>query len=133
MTDKIQNAPRAGTILYIEDNLANLKLVQVFLKARTQYELLSARDPREGLALAKAQRPELILLDINLPEMDGYEVLLALQADELTRDIPVLALSANAMPKDLTKAKQAGFNEYLTKPVDLLELNKHIDTYISST
>ena len=133
MTTEISSQPSAknGLVLYIEDNPANMKLVQVFLKSRTDYRLLSASDPMEGLALAKSEIPNLILLDINLPEMSGYEVMAELQADASTAGIPVVALSANAMPKDVKKGVEAGFKSYLTKPVDLSLLKEHIERYIS--
>lgn len=121
-------AIRSATILYIEDQAANLLFVQkVLQKKRPQFKLLQAAEPYLGLNLARAQRPDLILLDINLPEIDGYEVLRRLRADPETRNIPVIAISANAMTDDLIKGKAACFADYLTKPVDIPALLAAID------
>jgi PAS domain S-box-containing protein len=119
------DAMRASTrqrrcdVLYIEDNPANLRLVERILALRAGIRLLGASAPGLGLELAAAHRPALILLDINLPEMDGFEVLRRLRANPATREIPVLAISANAMPDDLTRGQAAGFVDYLTKPLDV--------------
>jgi PAS domain S-box-containing protein len=119
------DAMRASTrqrrcdVLYIEDNPANLRLVERILALRADIRLLGASAPGLGLELAAAHRPALILLDINLPEMDGYAVLRRLRANPATREIPVLAISANAMPDDLTRGQAAGFVDYLTKPLDV--------------
>jgi PAS domain S-box-containing protein len=109
------------TVLYIEDNPVNLKLVAKLIEKRTAIRLLSAEEPVRGIELAMEQQPDLILLDINLPEMSGYEVLRHLRDMEQTRDIPVVALSANAMANDLQKGEAAGFNGYLTKPINVKE------------
>jgi signal transduction histidine kinase/ActR/RegA family two-component response regulator len=109
------------TVLYIEDNPVNLKLVTQLISRKTQLHLLTSAEPVHGLHLAEERRPDLILLDINLPEMSGYEVLQRLRAMEATRDIPVVALSANAMEADLSRGKQAGFDGYLTKPINVHE------------
>jgi PAS domain S-box-containing protein len=109
------------TVLYIEDNPVNLKLVAKLIEKRTAIRLLSAEEPVRGIELAMEQQPDLILLDINLPEMSGYEVLRHLRDMEQTRDIPVVALSANAMANDLQRGEAAGFNGYLTKPINVKE------------
>lgn len=109
------------TVLYIEDNPVNLKLVSKLVDKRTELHLLSAEEPVHGIELALEHRPDLILLDINLPGMSGYEVLRHLRAMEATRDIPVVALSANAMADDLQRGAEAGFDGYLTKPIDVKE------------
>ena len=134
MTDELQAMQKkeVGTVLYIEDNPANLKLIQVFLSSRTGYSLLSANDPLTGLELAKTKKPDLILLDINLPEMNGYDVMARLLADDVTCHIPVVALSASAMPRDMERADKVGFKAYLTKPVDLTVLKTTIETHIRS-
>jgi CheY-like chemotaxis protein len=92
--------------------------MEAMLAQQTRLHLISAELPEAGLQLARAQRPDLILLDIQLPGIDGYEVLRRLRADEGTRDIPVIAISANAMPADLERGLAAGFRDYLTKPID---------------
>jgi PAS domain S-box-containing protein len=110
--------PRA-TVLYVEDNPANLALVEQILARHAGVEMLSATTGRAGLELARARQPALILLDIHLPEMDGYEVLARLRADEALRHVPVVALTAQAMPRDVRRALQAGFDEHLAKPIDI--------------
>lgn len=118
------------TILYIEDNPANLRLVEDIINNATPYSLISAPDASLGLKLIKTQKPDLILLDINLPGMDGYQIMALLQADELTKKIPVIVLSANAMKSDIQKSKGVGFQEYLTKPIDVKKLISSIETFI---
>lgn len=109
-------------VVCIEDNPANLRLIGRILSMRDDIRLLTANAPALGLELVRAHRPALILLDINLPDMDGYAVMRCLREDEATRDIPVLAISANAMPADLARGKAAGFADYLTKPIDVHKL-----------
>ena len=121
---------RQWDILCIEDNPANMRLIERILAQRDDIRLLSASAPGLGLELASAHRPALILLDINLPDMDGYGVMQCLRESEVTRDIPVVAISANAMPNDLARGKAAGFLEYLTKPLDVDKLLRVIDDVI---
>ncbi|MEW5892103.1 MAG: response regulator [Pseudomonadota bacterium] len=113
--------PQTGehTVLYVEDNPANLKLMTSLLAKWPTVRLLTAHTGTLGIEMAKSYRPDLILLDINLPELDGYGVLRELKQAPETRDIPVIALTANAMPKDIERGKAAGFLEYLTKPLDV--------------
>ncbi|MCW8908997.1 MAG: response regulator [Gammaproteobacteria bacterium] len=118
-------------ILYIEDNPTNLKLVAQVLGRRSDINLLSAHEPFLGLELAAARKPDLILLDINLPGIDGYQVLKKLNQNEETKDIPVYAISANAMPNDIKKGKDAGFTKYLTKPININELLDAVDAAFS--
>lgn len=118
-------------ILCIEDNPVNLLLVERILSRRKDINFISADEPRAGLELAQAHLPMMILLDINLPEMDGYDVLEILRTIKDTRDIPVIALSANAMPKDLVRGKAAGFTDYLTKPLNVNKLLSVIDDIIA--
>jgi PAS domain S-box-containing protein len=119
--------PGRLALLCIEDNHANLQLVESILALRPEVALLSAMDPAQGLSLAQAHGPALVLLDINLPEMDGYEVLRRLRADARTRDIPVVAVSANAKQDDLLRGHRAGFSDYLTKPLDVARLLALVD------
>ena len=109
-------------ILYIEDNVSNQRLVARLLARHPNLQLDLAADALRGLYLARTNRPHLILMDINLPGMDGYEALEVLKADPNTRSIPVVALSANAMAQDIDKGRSAGFAYYLTKPLNLQQL-----------
>jgi len=108
-----------ATLLYIEDNPVNAKLVSQLVAKRTGARLLSVAEPERGLKLAQQERPDLILLDINLPGMSGFEVLQRLRADGRTRAIPVVAISASAMAADVERGIAAGFDGYLTKPIDI--------------
>ncbi|MDH5325366.1 MAG: transporter substrate-binding domain-containing protein [Gammaproteobacteria bacterium] len=114
------------TILYIEDNPSNVILMQEIFRIQKNIHLLCANTPSQGLELAQAQRPDLILLDINLPEMDGYEVKKRLQSNPGTKDIKVVAVSANAMDKDIAKGAAAGFAAYVTKPIDVDQLYRNV-------
>ncbi len=106
-------------VLYIEDNPSNIKLIAQILGHRPHIHLLTAHTPELGIELAQSRRPELILLDINMPGMDGYQVLEVLKADARLQAIPVVAITANAMPCDIERGRAAGFSEYLTKPIDV--------------
>jgi len=121
---------RLHTVLYLEDNPANLRLMQQLLAPRADIHLVCSMEPLEGLALAHAEHPDLIMLDINLPGMSGYDMLKQLQVHADTCDIPVVAISANAMPKDLARGKAAGFTDYLTKPLEVDRLLRVIDDVI---
>jgi len=124
-------ASRLWSILYIEDNAANMRLMERILRKREGVCLITAERPDRGLELAAAQRPDLILLDINLPEMDGYQVLTRLRAMPETRAIPVVGISANAMTKDLERARAALFDGYLTKPLDIPALLETVDKFLA--
>lgn len=121
---------RQWDVLCIEDNAANLRLLERIFSQRKDIRLSSAMLPGLGLELAQVHQPDLILLDINLPDMDGYEVMECLRTHEASRHIPVIAISANAMPKDLARGKAAGFVDYLTKPLDVDRLMRVIDNTI---
>jgi PAS domain S-box-containing protein len=128
--------PRDGPpqrVLYIEDNEVNRLLMQGMLAQRPALTLDMAALPEEGLAQARAQPPALVLLDIQLPGIDGFEVLKRLRADARTAGIPVIAVSANAMPADRERAAQAGFDAYVTKPVDLGEMLAVVDRYLGGS
>ena len=111
--------PPGGRLLYIEDNEVNLLIVRELMRQRDDLPFLSAPDGGRGLAAARAEQPVLILLDMQLPDMDGHEVLRQLRADPATAGIRCIAVSANAMPEDILRARQAGFDDYWTKPLDL--------------
>ena len=116
-------------VLYVEDNLANLKLIEGIFKYHPGYSLVTATDGMEGLRVARSERPDVILLDIHLPLMDGYQVLAELKFDRATQAIPVIALTADALPDDIRQGLEAGFFRYLTKPIDHQQL---IDTITSA-
>lgn len=118
-------------LLYIEDNPANLSLIEKILSKDDEIELIVAEDGEAGLSLAKSYHPDLILLDINLPKLDGYKVLQYLKEYEGTQDVPVIALSANAMERDIEKGLKAGFNEYLTKPINVKELKEALQRILN--
>jgi len=109
------------TLLYIEDNAANLELVKELIERRTDLKLLTAIEGQLGIQLARTYQPDVILMDINLPGISGYEALKILNMDPLTAHIPVMALSANAVPRDIKKGIEAGFCRYLTKPINVVE------------
>ncbi|MBD8625531.1 MAG: ATP-binding protein [Massilia sp.] len=122
-------APRL--LLYVEDNPANLRLVEEIVAFRRDLRLLSAHDGHLGLQLARAHRPDIILMDLNLPGMSGFEVLRQLGADPETADIPVIALTANAMPRDIERGVAAGFHRYLTKPIDIEKFTEAINSTLA--
>ena len=115
------------TLLYVEDNPANLELVEQLIARRPDLRLLSAPDADLGIEFARAYQPEVILMDINLPGISGIEALKILRADPSTAHIPIIALSANAVPRDIEKALSAGFFNYLTKPIKVDEFMLALD------
>jgi len=119
-------------LLYVEDNPANLSLVEQLIARRPDLRLLTAITATLGLALARAHQPEVILMDINLPDMSGLEALRILSADVVTCHIPVVAISANAMPHDIAKGMQAGFFRYLTKPIKVKEFNDTLNAALEA-
>ncbi|WP_373001145.1 PAS domain-containing protein [Marinobacter sp.] len=118
------------TILYIEDNPANLKLIERIITRQPRYSLVSALNAADGLQLAENYPPDLILVDINLPDMNGYVLLEKLKSIQHLNEKPMLALTANAMREDRQKAASAGFDHYLTKPINIDELINTLDTYL---
>jgi PAS domain S-box-containing protein len=115
------------TLLYVEDNPANLALVELLIERRTDLKLLTAINAHLGIVLARTCQPDLILMDINLPGLSGYGALKVLQSDPATAHIPVMALSANAVPRDIEKGIDAGFFRYLTKPINVVEFMDALD------
>ncbi|MCP8968086.1 ATP-binding protein [Ectobacillus ponti] len=109
-------------ILYIEDTDHNMRLVDRILKGQPDLELIGAKSGWEGLQLIEQQLPDVILTDIHLPDIDGFEILQHMKLDGRTKDIPVIAVSANAMPQDIERGMQMGFYAYLTKPLRVREL-----------
>jgi PAS domain S-box-containing protein len=119
------------TLLYVEDNPANLMLVEQIIGESRQIRMLSAVDGESGIALARAHQPDVILMDINLPGISGAEALAILRKDSETAHIPVIALSANAVPRDIEKGLEAGFFRHITKPIKLNEFTEVLDAAMS--
>lgn len=124
---------RMGTVLYIEDNPVNLKLMEMALSRRKDIRLISAVSAEEGLEVAEREMPDLVLLDINLPGMDGYEGLQAMKARSTLSRIPVVAVTANAMKGDRERGLTAGFVDYVTKPFKVDELFVLLDRWLPAT
>lgn len=115
----VSDGALARTLLYVEDNPANLTLIEQLLARRADLRMLSAADGLLGIEAARAHQPDVILMDINLPGISGLEAMKILRADPLTAHIPIIALSANALPRDIERGLAAGFSDYLTKPIKL--------------
>jgi two-component system cell cycle response regulator DivK len=116
-------------ILVVEDNERNLKLVRdVLLFAG--YEVIAARSAEQGVALAKERPPDLVLMDLQLPTMDGAQALRMLRDDPLTREIPVVAVTAFAMKDDRERALDAGFDSYLEKPISVRALPEQVRSFL---
>ena len=116
-------------ILYIEDNDDNIYVVRNRL-TRAGYDVVVALDGKQGIAMALEERPDLILMDLSLPELDGWEATRVLKATPETRDIPVIALSAHAMAGDRERALAAGCDDFDTKPIDFARLRGKIQAFL---
>ncbi|MDD5249542.1 MAG: ATP-binding protein [Rhodocyclaceae bacterium] len=121
------------TVLYVEDNPANLELVEQLIARRPDLRLLSAADGNLGIEFARVYRPEVILMDINLPGISGLDAMKILHADPSTAHIPIIALSANAVPHDIEKALQAGFFDYLTKPIKVAQFMDTLEVALKAS
>jgi CheY-like chemotaxis protein len=119
------------TLLYVEDNPANLELVEQIIGRRSDWRLLGAADASVGIEFARVYQPDVVLMDINLPGISGLEALRILQADPATAHIPVIALSANAVPRDVHKGLSAGFFQYITKPIKVQQLLDALDAALA--
>jgi CheY-like chemotaxis protein len=122
-----------GTVLYIEDNLSNLRLIERLITHRADLGLIPAMTGTLGLELARQHTPDLILLDLHLPDLRGDEVLIRLRKDPRTKTIPVVILSADATPGQIERLRAAGADEYLTKPIDVVEFVALIDRILGSS
>jgi two-component system cell cycle response regulator DivK len=116
-------------VLYIEDNLDNMILVKRVLEIEG-YEVIAAHSGTEGLAKAIENRPDIIITDINLPDIDGYEITNNLKQDKKTAHIPVVAMTANVMKKDKEHVFDAGCDGYISKPIDVDELPEQIENFL---
>jgi two-component system cell cycle response regulator DivK len=116
-------------VLYIEDNFDNMTLVRRVLEIEG-YEVIAAMTGREGLIKAQQTRPDIIITDINLPDIDGYEITNSLKKNKDTAHIPIIAMTANVMQKDRDHVFGAGCDGYIAKPIDIDELPIQIETYL---
>ena len=121
------------TVIHIEDNLANLRLIERILALRPHITLQAAMQGSLGLDLVRQHMPDAVLLDLNLPDIGGREVLMELKSDPTTRHIPVLVISADASERQIRRLLDAGASAYLTKPVDVVELLRHLDEHLRSS
>ncbi len=120
-------APRLHLVLYIEDNLANLALVEALLERRGDVTLISSCTARDGIVMAGARQPDVIVMDIHLPDMSGFDALIRLRDDGATAHIPVMALSSDAYVRQIEEGLAAGFFRYLTKPFKIAEFMEALD------
>ncbi len=127
LSPKVHENSGERILLYVEDNPANLMLIEQIIEDHPHVSMLSARDGNQGVALARAHHPDVILMDINLPDISGIEAMNILRKDETTRHIPIIALSANAMLRDIENGLEAGFFRYLTKPIKIDEFMSTLD------
>ncbi|MBE0620883.1 MAG: response regulator [Burkholderiales bacterium] len=125
--EHVHGAAHSYTLLCVEDNPANLMLVEDLVARRPEIHLLSATRGKRGIEIARASLPDAILMDIDLPDISGIEALMILASDPATAHIPVIALSANAIPRDIEKGLEAGFFRYLTKPIKIDEFMNTLD------
>jgi len=119
------------TVLYVEDNPANLELVEQIIARRSNLRLLGAADASLGIEFARVYKPSVILMDINLPGISGTEAMKVLLGDPATSHIPIIALSANAVPRDIQRGLDAGFFNYITKPIKVSQLMDAIDAALA--
>lgn len=130
---KVESSPKPlnpnenYTVLYVEDNPDNLILIRQVLKTRPNIRLIFSRDSKTGIELALAHHPDLIMMDINLQGMDGFMALKVLRAYREIRSIPVIAVSANAMQEDVDRGLEAGFDSYITKPINIALFMEVVD------
>ncbi|CCE24550.1 PAS domain S-box protein [Methylotuvimicrobium alcaliphilum] len=127
----LQSRSRQQLVLYIEDNPSNIRLVSQILERQQHIRLITAHTPELGIELARAHRPDLILLDINMPNLNGFQVLSIFQNDPIVKSAPVIAITANAMPRDIEQGKAAGFADYLTKPLDITQFNAVLEDLLN--
>jgi len=121
-----------GRILVVEDNMDTYELLR-FILERNEYESFLAMNGRDGVNAARLQMPDLILMDLSMPEMDGWEATRRIKTDSKTASIPLIAVTAHALPGDRKRALEAGCNDYLTKPLDLHELVQLVGKILDRT
>lgn len=119
-----------GRILIVEDNMDTYELVR-FILEKNGYDTFLAMNGRDGVNAAKKQSPDLIIMDLSMPEMDGWTAIRLIKENAQISSIPLIALTAHALPGDRQRAMDSGCDEYVTKPMDLLELIETVDSWIS--
>ncbi len=129
-TTRDSNATPSATVLYIEDNIGNVRLLERLMVHRPTIQLITSMHGGEGFALARQHRPDLILLDVHMPDFSGYEVLELLRGEPGTASIPVVMLSADASHDQIQRFRDAGARDYLTKPLDLQSFLVRLDQYL---
>ena len=127
VASKNEKTARHRSVLYIEDNLSNLSLIEHLLREDAGFHLLTAMQGRLGLDLARQHSPDLILLDLHLPDIPGWDVLAELQGSEATRHIPTIIVSADATEGQCKRLMDAGARDYITKPIDVAEFYRVVD------
>ncbi|HMM75881.1 MAG TPA: response regulator [Gammaproteobacteria bacterium] len=125
------SAPPTRTVLYVEDNPSNMQLMRKLFARRRDIRPVYAHTPLLGIEMALAEKPDLVLLDINLPGMNGREVLARLRSHPETAAVPIVAVTANAMPGDVAQGIAAGFDAYVTKPIDISAFMQAIDRWLA--
>jgi CheY-like chemotaxis protein/anti-sigma regulatory factor (Ser/Thr protein kinase) len=130
VTPPDSTAARTATVLYVEDNIGNVRLLERLLVHRPNVHLITSLQGSAGFELAKQHRPDLILLDVHMPDLSGYEVLELLRGDASTASIPVVMLSADASHEEIQRFREAGARDYLTKPLDLQSFLGQLDDYL---
>ena len=123
----VEHQPSCYSVLYVEDIPANLDLVEQIISRRADVHFFSAAEAGIGIALARSHMPDVILMDINLPGISGMDAMQILRSDPRTAHIPILALSANAAPRDIQHAIKAGFFDYITKPIHVIKFLQALD------
>jgi len=126
-----QSKFKEATVLYIEDNPANIELMESVINRFSSLTMVSAHTAEIGIRLAEEQQPDVILMDINLPGIDGFDAFKILYENKSTSHIPILALSADAMPESIKRAKKLGFHSYITKPIVIPEILKELENLLS--
>ena len=119
-----------GHILVVEDNMDTYELVR-FILEKNGYDTFLAMNGRDGVNAATKQMPDLIIMDLSMPEMDGWTAMSLIKSDARTSSIPLVALTAHVLPADLQRAMDAGCDEYITKPMDLLDLVESVNYWLS--
>ncbi len=129
-SDRQDGADKKSTVLYIEDNITNVKLVQQLLKSNKAIHMVTAEEATTGIEMARSERPDLILMDINLPGMDGVSALKKLRSLDETKTIPVLAVTANVLKTDIEKYQKAGFESFIAKPIEMKSFLETVQQYL---